>query len=478
VSLSLRSLASDTAIYGLSTIAGRFLTFLLTPFYTHYLSGPTEYGHIATIYTAIAFINIVYSFGFDTAFMRYYTHKDAEYRTRVFSNAFWGIVCISLTFTLLAIGIVSIFPVSLQGIGNSKNIIIGAALIPFLDALMIIPYALLRMERRSKRFAVTKFAIIVINVLLNILFVAMVRYGALGVIISGILSSLFGVILLSKEIRGSLTPTFDIPLAKEMIKFGLPTVPAAFSSIVLQLIDRPILGILTDPRTVGIYQANYRLGIPMMMFVSVFETAWKPFYLSNADKPEAKKIFSQVLTVFTAVCAIIFIGVVLFINDIVALPFRGTTFIHHQYWVGLHIIPYILAGYWFNGFYIQFSAGFHITKQTKYLPIAMGTAAVTTVLCNLLLVPQWGIEGSAYAMMISYFVAALFLYYFSRKIYPLSYEWKNIFLLISTALITVVFYEYMSPLSLLNKSVLFIGAFAAISIQLIQKKSILYRLKA
>lgn len=477
MSLSLRSLASDTAIYGISTIAGRFLTFLLTPFYTHYLSGPAEYGHIATIYTAIAFINIVYSFGFDTAFMRYYTNKDTEYRARVFSNAFWGIVSISFTFTLIGIMTVYLFPVSLPGINDSKAILIGAALIPFLDALMIIPYAQLRMERRSQRFALTKFAIIVINVMLNILFVAIIQYGALGVIISGILSSLLGVIILTKEIRGSLTPTLDIALTKDMIKFGLPTVPAAFSSIALQLIDRPILGILTDPRTVGIYQANYRLGIPMMMFVSVFETAWKPFYLSNAEKPEAKIIFSQVLTVFTAVCAIIFIGVVLFINDIVALPFRGTTFIHPQYWAGLHIIPYILAGYWFNGFYIQFSAGFHITKQTKYLPIAMGTAAVTTVLCNFLFVPHWGITGSAYAMMISYFVAALFLYCFARKIYPLPYEWKNILLLVSIALIAIIFYTYASPMSIFGKSVIFLCALCAIGLQLIQKKSILQRLK-
>lgn len=478
MALSLRSLASDTAVYGLSTIAGRFLTFILTPFYTHYLSGPSEYGHIATIYAVIAFMNIAYSFGFDTAFMRFYSKDNVGYSQQVYNTAFWSIAGISLSITLVASLCIIVFPLQLEGIHTSATtLLLCAAIIPLLDALMIIPYAHLRMERRSKRFALTKFFIIVLNVSLNILFVGTLHYGALGVIISGILSSAFGVLLLLPDMLPWLRLRISSPLLKDMLKFGLPTVPAAFSTIALQLLDRPIVGILTDSRNVGIYQANYRLALPMMMFISVFETAWKPFYLTNAEKPEAKKLFAQVLTIFTAVCAVIFIIVTLFMSDIVALPFRGATFIHPQYWSGLHIIPLILAGYWFNGFYIQFSAGFHITKQTKYLPIAMGTAAVTTVILNFALVPQWGISGAAIAMMLSYCVAACILLFYARRIYPLDYEWNTIALLIGLALSTFIVFTLFSPLTLLLKILMGITSIVMISLLLLRKKSLIQLLK-
>ena len=478
MSLSLRSLASDTAVYGLSTIAGRFLTFILTPFYTHYLSGPAEYGHIATIYAVIAFMNIVYSFGFDTAFMRFYSKDNVDNSQQVYNTALWSIAAISLSITLVLSLCIIAFPLQLEGIHTSATtLLLGAATIPFLDALMIIPYAHLRMERRSKRFALTKFFIIVFNVSLNILFVGTLHYGALGVIISGIVSSAFGVVLLLPDMLPWLRFSINSALLKEMLKFGLPTVPAAFSTIALQLLDRPILGILTDARNVGIYQANYRLALPMMMFISVFETAWKPFYLTNAEKPEAKKIFAQVLTIFTAVCAVIFIVVTLFMGDIVALPFRGATFIHPQYWNGLHIIPLILAGYWCNGFYIQFSAGFHITKQTKYLPIAMGTAAFMTIVLNFVLVPLWGITGSALAMMLSYFAACSILFFYVRKIYPLDYEWHTIALLIGLALCTFIFFTLFSPLTLLLKLLLGITSVMMISMVLFRKKSLIQLLK-
>lgn len=473
MSLSIRSLVSDTAVYGLTTILGRFLTFLLTPFYTHYLSGPTEYGHIATIYTGIAFINIVYSFGLDTAFMRFYTDRNSNEKKTVFNNAFWGIFFLSFLFTIIGLGVLFWSDVELKGLSNSTYVLLCAALIPFLDALMVAPYALLRMERRSKRFALTKFAIIVINVLCNIYFVGTIHMGALGVMLSGVISSFSGILILLPEYIRSVRVSINKELLKEMFLFGLPTVPAAFSSIVLQLVDRPILGMLTDTRTVGLYQASYRLGIPMMIFVSIFETAWKPFYLSNNNKPEAKETFSKVLTLFTAVCAVIFVSVSLFITDIVALPIRGKTLINSIYWSGLHIIPIILAGYWFNGIYINIAAGFHISKQTKYLPIAMGCAAISNVLLNFILMPYWGITGAALSMLVSYIIASSILLAYSRSIYPIRYEWSTIFLIVLTCATIYLLYMMLHP-NLWQKGIITLIAFAVIA-SIVQKRSNLLR---
>lgn len=434
MSLSIRTLISDTAVYGITTILGRFLTFLLTPFYTHYLSGPAEYGHIATIYTVIAFINIVYSFGLDTAFMRFYANDNADEKEHIFNNAFWGIFTLSALCTFITILYIHSIGINLKGLENSVSLLSYAALIPFFDALTVVPYAVLRMERRSKRFAITKFLGIIVNVLCNILLVGTLHYGAMGVLLSGVISSLAGIILLIPEYIRYVKPYFNTRLLKEMLHFGLPTVPAAFSSIILQLLDRPILGLLTDARTVGIYQANYRLGIPMMIFVSIFETAWKPFYLTNSSKADAKETFSRIFTLFIAVCTIIFTVIAVFIQDIVAIPFNGKPLINSVYWSGLNIVPIILFGYLFNGMYINMAAGFHISNKTRYLPIAMGCAAISNIALNFTFTPFLGIKGAAFSMLGSYIIAAAILYTLSKRVYPVPYRWNIIIPLLTIAL--------------------------------------------
>jgi len=471
VSLSIRTLASDTAVYGVTTILGRFLTFLLTPFYTHYLSGPAEYGHIATIYTFIAFINIVYSFGLDTAFMRFYVVDNEEQKKHVFNNAFWGIFFLAALFSSFGIMFIHSTGMRLSGLEHSGIILTYAILIPFFDALTVVPYSVLRMERRSKRFALTKFVVIIINVMCNILFVGNLHYGALGVLLSGVISSLAGVILLIPEYIRYVKPYFSSKLLKEMLSFGLPTVPAAFSSVILQLIDRPILGLLTDVRTVGLYQANYRLGIPMMIFVSIFETAWKPFYLTNSTKAEAKETFSRVFTLFIAICSIIFIIIAIFIQDIVTIPFNGKPLINSVYWSGLNIVPIILIGYLFNGMYINMAAGFHISKKTRYLPIAMGGAAVSNIILNFILTPFLGITGAAFSMLGSYIIAASILYVLSQRVYPISYQWSTIFSLLSISVIAYLIHSFFD--FILWQKIVLVTISLATTFILLQKKKVL-----
>jgi O-antigen/teichoic acid export membrane protein len=442
----LRSLASDTAIYGVSTIVQRFLTFLLTPFYTNYLA-PAEFGEMTYLYALIPFANIVYSLGLDAAFFRFFqtsssqtNHVEAHNR-RVFGSAFGAIASIAGVCTL---GVVLLREQAASGlrfhlVGGS--IIALAACIAFFDVLALIPYAAMRMERRAKRFAGTKFIVVCLQVALNLALVAGAKMGVQGAIVANVISSLVGVVLVSPEIMrflGGAAKLFDRELFAEMWRFGLPTLPSAFSAMMLQVSDRPLMKLLLDDAAVGIYQANFRLGIPMMLMVTVFEQAWKPFYLREAGSREARTLFPRVLTYFTLAAALVFLVVALFIEYAVQMPFIGGRFMNPAYLSGLGVVPVVLVGYYFNGVFTNLAAAVYIRKRTKYLPLATGLAAAASVTLNLVLMPSLGMMGSAFAMAGAYFISALMMGCIALKIYPVRYEWRKILLLCGLVGITFI----------------------------------------
>lgn len=422
----IKSLASDTLIYGVFTIAGRFLTFMLTPIYTNYMSVKAN-GEIAIIFTLIAFLAVINSFGMDAAFFRFYDKNDLQQSKKVFTHAY--------IYNVIVGGLSSIFVIIFAGkfapfISDSpdgwKYVQIGI-LIPFFDTLMVVPYGLLRMTRRAWRFAGTRFGLILLAIILNLLFLIIFRWGLEGVLLAQLLTNICGFLIFLPEIIHHFSKFFDFKLFKDMFKFGLPTLPASFSSIILQLADRPILKELTDFSQVAIYTVNYRLGIPMLLFAAVFDYAYKPFYLSHFEQKDAKYMFSRIITYFTLVGSIVFLVTSLFIEFIVKVPFIGGRFINPAYWSGMYIIPLILGGYYFNGMFNNLAAGFYITKRTNFLPIAVGIGAASNIVINLILIPIMGYSGAAWATLIAYFISVVILFVFSRKIYPMKYDFKRIF---------------------------------------------------
>jgi O-antigen/teichoic acid export membrane protein len=196
---------------------------------------------------------------------------------------------------------------------------------------------------------------------------------------------------------------------------------------------------------------NYRLGIPMMIFVSMFEYAWKPFYLSHFRDLEAKELFAKVFTYFT-ICSMVLILLWTFSLDfIIRMPFIGGKFVNPTYWVGLPIVPIVLWGYYFNGVFTNFNAGFLIEKKTNYLPIIVGIAAILNVVINILVIPKYNIYGAAWATFIAYLVEAVLIYYFTLKVYPIKYEWNKVFkvILIAGVLLLIDRYFYSTDITLL-----------------------------
>ncbi|MBU2471348.1 MAG: polysaccharide biosynthesis C-terminal domain-containing protein, partial [Bacteroidetes bacterium] len=322
-----------------------------------------------------------------------------------------------------------------------SRIIIYSAIILFLDAIVIIPFASLRQTGKAKKFALIKFLNILINVSLNIILLVKFKLGVEGIFISGLAASAMTVVILLSDIFKNFRFNFSAKLFKELLKFGLPSLPAGLAAMMLQVIDRPILRYLTDDSSVGIYQANYRLGIFMMLVVSMFDYAWKPFFFSTAKEQNAKDIFARITTYFLLGMATVFILITLLIENIVKFQIYGKFIIHPDYWSGLNIVPIILLAYLFNGLSLTFSAGIYIQKKTSYLPFITLIAAIANVVFNFLLIPMLGIIGAAFATLISYVVMAVTMYYYSQKFYRIEYEYKKfIIIAAATSLITAVYY--------------------------------------
>lgn len=443
----IKQISKDTLIYGTSTVIGRLLNFILVPIYTNFLS-PSDYGITAYVYSIIAFLNVVYNYGMETAYLKYSSSLEIGDKKQNFSVPFISISITSLMFSGLIIILSENITELIAIASNLKIIIIYSALILLTDALAIIPFALLRQEKKAWNFAILKFINILINVCFNIIFLIFLRKGIEGIFLSSLIASVITLVLLTPTILRYFTLKFSSILYKNLLKFGLPSLPAGLAAMTLQVIDRPILRLLTDDKTVGVYQANYRLGIFMMLIVSMFDYAWKPFFFSQSKAENAKTLFARIASYFLLLMCSVLLFFTVFINDLVAIKILNRFIIHPDYWSGLNIVPIILSAYLFNGLAVIFSAGIYIEKKTYYLPITTITSAIINILFNFMLIPIFGIIGAALATLISYFSIALLNYIFSQKVYYIRYEYMRMFKVIIAVfillLINYIFKEYFT----------------------------------
>ena len=455
----LKLLGTDTAIYGVSTIVGRFLSFLLTPIYANLLA-PGDLGTVATLYAYIAFLNVVYGYGMETAYFKYAATGEVGDARQNFSVPFLSVLLSSLAFSyVLAMNAVP--AAALARIPDPDGSLVRyAAVILALDAAAVIPFAALRRERKAWTFAAIRIAGITLNVGLNLWFLLALGWGVEGIFVSNVLSSAFVLALLIPTIVRRLDVRWHGGLYAALLRFGLPNVPAGIATMMIQVIDRPILEALTDRATVGIYQANYRLGIFMMLVVSTFDFAWRPFFLSHSSDPDAKPLFARVLTYYTLLMAAVFLTLSFFLEDIVRIPmFWGRSILPEAYWGGLPIVPVVLLAYVFLGMSGNIVAGIYIEKKTTRLPPITFLGAAVNIIANLLLIPVLGIMGAALATLLSYMIMGVVTYIVSQRIYPVEYELARIGkIAVATATVFVVWLLIRDfPLALLWKSVLLLA---------------------
>lgn len=437
-------LGKDTAVYGLSSILGRLINFLLAPFYTNVLL-TSENGAVANLYAYVAFAYVVYCFGLEPAYMRFVSSLEIGDKKQNFSTPFISLALSSLALSLVVHLSAPILAVWI-GIPQENGVLIRyAAWILCFDALAVIPFASLRMDGKPRTFAFLKLFNICTTVVLNLVLIVALHMRMEGVFLANLIASIFTFGITFFIVRRHFVPAFSTRLYRELLKFGLPLIPSGLAGIALQIVDRPIVKALTNDSMLGIYQLNYRLGIAMMLVVGMFDYAWRPFFLTNARDPEAKALFSKVFTYFILSMMTMFLTVSLFVEDLVRIELFGKHFFHPDYWQGVGIVPWILLAYVFNGAYVVFLAGTYLEKKTSYLPLVTGMGALVNVIANYVLIPPLGILGAALATLASYVCMAVAMYVTSQRYYPIKYEWNRVLGIGLSAVIAFALYRVAAP---------------------------------
>jgi len=419
------------------------LNFILVPFYTNIFE-PNEYGYVPLVYTYIAVLNMVFLYGLDSAYIKFAGRKEHKDNPNVFST-----VMISITTTTLLFGVILIvfdgFWASAIGLpAKHTNLIFWSALTLIFDAIANIPFVYIRLKNKPLRFSINKILFVVVNIIFNILFIVYWGWGIEAVFISNAIAALISLLMILPEVWSELNFKFDLELYKKIMKFGLPYLPAGMAIVLMQVVDRPIMESLTDTATVGIYQANFRLGVFMMLFVNMFQYAWQPFFLQNAEEENAKQLFAKVFTYFTLAGVLILLVVSLFIRDLATIQVFGKSFIGQKYWAGLDIVPLILLGFLFNGFHVVFSAGIYMKEKSSVVPFIMLAGVLVTIIGNYLLIPIYGMMGSAVTVTLAYLLIAVLFYVVTQKAYKIPYDYKTLgFIFLSLATVTLLYFSFV-----------------------------------
>ncbi len=438
----LAALSKETLIYGGSTVVVRFLNFLLTPFYINVLATTAEYGVAGSLYAWIAFLNVIYPLGLEGAFFRYASRGETEVvdpakEKKLFSSSFNLLAVFGIVLSLI---IFFLAPVIAPAIFHDPNVDITPQLPVFIrilcyssvimlfDSLAVLPFAALRLERRAKLFGMIKIINVITMLALNFILIIGLRSGVEGIFIANMIASVVTFLILIPSFIKKWSLQFDRTATGKMLPFGLTNVPAYLGAMMVQVIDRPIVQMYLGLGAVGVYQANYRMGFIMMVFVSLFEYAWRPFFMRQhkTNDEQARKLFATIFTYFMLISLVAFLLLAFFLPYILTTPIMGRQLLPMRYMYGMSIIPVVLFAYIFQGMYTNFIAGIYIEEKNKMLPLITGLGAATNVIVNLLLIPSMGIMGAAIATLAAYIVMALGIYRVSQRAYPIAYDWSRV----------------------------------------------------
>ncbi|MCG3206223.1 MAG: hypothetical protein KCHDKBKB_02956 [Elusimicrobia bacterium] len=438
----LKSLSKETMIYGLSTILGRFLNFLLVPFYVNVLHSTAEYGMATSLYTYIGFLTVIYPLGLEGAFFRYGARAEGQPYAPDQDNKWFGtpflvvfflsVVLTALIFVLAPRLAPIIFHDPREDLSAFMPTLVTtirlASFILLFDSLSVLPFAVLRLEHQAKRFATYRFLGIVLTLLLNFIFVLGLGWGVKGIFWSNLLASAVVFSLLIPILSERMTFKLDREVLRKMLPFGMTNIPAALSSMMVQVIDRPIIQGLLGLSYLGIYQANYRMGVVMMVLVGLFEYAWRPFFMRQflKDDAQARLLFARVFTYFMLVALLAFLALTWTLPELVGVKIFGRQLLKGAYLSGVSIIPIILLAYVFQGMYTNFIAGIYIKEKNKFLPFITGLGALVNIGFNFWLIPRLGLIGAALATLLAYAVMAFALYRTAQREYFVPYEWPRV----------------------------------------------------
>ena len=474
---NLKSLAKDTAIYGMSSILGRFLNYLLVPLYTSNISAASGgYGIITNLYAYTALLLVILTYGMETTFFRY-ANKTNEDPQKVYSST---LIMVGFT-SLLFIVLVSIFLQPLSGVmgysDHSSYVWVMAATVS-IDAFQCIPFAYLRYKKRPIKFAALKLLFIAFNIALNLLYFVVLPalYNSYPDIIQHVYSPETGVgyafyinlvctasitFFFYKELTG-FKYTFDKELAKRMLSYSWPILILGIAGILNQTADFILFPYLYKGgqahQQLGIYGAASKIAMIMAMITQAFRYAYEPFVFGKGNDKDNRETYAIAMKYFIIFTLLAFLAVMGYINILRHI-------ISKYYWEGLKVVPIVMAGMIMMGIYFNLSFWYKLIDKSIWGAYFSGIGCSVLILINIIFVPQYGYMACAWAGLIGYATAMTLSYFVGQKKYPINYPLKSIgiYVLIAVFFFIAITYsnEYLPKIYALAVNTLIIFAFVA-----------------
>lgn len=474
---NLKSLAKDTAIYGMSSILGRFLNYLLVPLYTSNISAASGgYGIITNLYAYTALLLVILTYGMETTFFRY-ANKTNEDPQKVYSST---LIMVGFT-SLLFIVLVSIFLQPISGVmgysDHSSYVWVMAATVS-IDAFQCIPFAYLRYKKRPIKFAALKLLFIAFNIALNLLYFLVLPdlYKSYPEVIQYVYSPETGVgyafyinlvctasitFFFYKELTG-FKYTFDKELAKRMLSYSWPILILGIAGILNQTADFILFPYLYKGsqahQQLGIYGAASKIAMIMAMITQAFRYAYEPFVFGKGNDKDNRETYAVAMKYFIIFTLLAFLVVMGYINILRHI-------IGRDYWEGLKVVPIVMAGTIMMGVYFNLSFWYKLIDKTIWGAYFSGIGCFVLILINIIFVPQYGYMACAWAGLIGYATAMTLSYFVGQKKYPINYPLKSIgiYVLIAVFFFIAITYsnEYLPKIYALAVNTLIIFAFVA-----------------
>ena len=442
MSSPIKKLLGQTAIYGLPSIVGRLLNFLMVPLYISKFEQTSDYGVVSELYSWVAFLVVFLTFGMETAFFRF-LQNSKEDKNVVFNNSFLTVLGINIIFFLTIL----LFSQSIADVllysGHYEYVILLGAVV-CIDAISALPLAKLRAEEKALKFASIQSLSIIVNIGLNLILMlvffdkAHPGMGVIFIFAANLFASLVKPIFLYKDFL-KIKLKFNKRLAKEMVVYALPLMIGGLAGIVNEAIDRILLvhllyegtdaSLIAAKAEVGIYSACYKLAMLVTILIQAYRFAAEPFFFSQLKNEDKNQIYTKVMDYFVAVVCMVFLVVSLNV-DFIKLFFIP----NEAYWEGLKVVPILLLANVFLGVYLNQSIWYKLSNQTRFGAYIAIIGALITVLINVIFIPTYGYMASAWATMIVYALQMILSYVLGQKYYPIPYNIKKFFLYLGVAI--------------------------------------------
>lgn len=419
----LKSLAKETAIYGMSSIVGRFLNYLLVPVYTSSMSAQSGgYGVVTNIYAWVALILVILTCGMETGFFRY-ANKEGEDAQKVYSTTLLGVGGFSLSFLLL--GLLFLQPIAGWLEYADHPWYVGMMMmVVAMDAIQCIPFAYLRYQKRPLRFAALKLLFIALNISLNLIYYVGIGGKEVGcAFLINLVCTSVVMLCLIPELR-PCRYGFDRALYRRMLNYSFPLLLLGVAGILNQVADKIIFPfVYPDPSQasveLGIYGAASKIAMVMAMLTQAFRFAYEPFVFGKSRDKDNLQMYAQAMKFFIIFTLLAYLAVLFYLD---VLKF----IIGRDYWPGLRVVPIVMAAEIFMGIYFNLSFWYKLTDQTKWGAWFSLAGCSVLVLLNLLLIPRYSYMGCAWAGLAGYGTAMLLSYFIGQRKYPIPYNLRAI----------------------------------------------------